>query len=86
MKKCYRCGKVGHMMSECEHKEMVCFNCGEEGHIGSKCTKPKKDPKKGKVFALAGTAVEDNLIQVSCRSCRAFEDCAGSAEREEIVC
>ena len=66
VKKCYRCGKVGHMMSECEHKEMVCFNCGEEGHIGSKCTKPKKDPKKGKVFALAGTAVEDNLIQGTC--------------------
>lgn len=66
VKKCYRCGKHGHVMSECEHKEMVCFNYGEEGHIGSKCTKPKKDHRKGKIFALAGTAVEHNLIQGTC--------------------
>ncbi|XP_058733474.1 uncharacterized protein LOC131605094 [Vicia villosa] len=52
VKKYFRCGKVGHAMSDCKHRVMVCFNCGEEGHIGSQCQKPKKAQTGERVFVL----------------------------------
>ena len=52
VKRCFRCGKIGHVVSECKHKEVICFNYGEEGHIGSQCHKQKKAQASGKVSAL----------------------------------
>ncbi|XP_058758040.1 uncharacterized protein LOC131631263 [Vicia villosa] len=52
-KRCFRCG-IGHVTTDCRHKEVICFNCGEEGHISSQCQKPKREPGSEKVFALAG--------------------------------
>ena len=63
MKRCYRCGKNGHVVSECEHKNVICFNYREEGHIGSQCLKPKRAQLSGKVFALVDSCKiykEDN--------------------------
>ncbi|XP_058733556.1 uncharacterized protein LOC131605185 [Vicia villosa] len=64
-RRCYRCGKTGHMSSACKHKDVVCFNCGVEGHIDSQCQKPKKTAVGGKVFALSGTQTssEDGLVR-----------------------
>ena len=56
MKKCFRCGKFGHAISECKHKDVICFNCGEEAHLSNQCQKPKKAQTGGKVFALAGNS------------------------------
>ena len=68
MKRCFRYGKNGHVVSECEHKDVICFNCREEGHIGSQCPKPKRAQTSGKMFALVKdhTTVKDRLIRVTC--------------------
>ena len=60
-KRCYRCGKEGHISSSCDKKEVVCFNCGESGHISTQCSKPKKEKSFGKVFALAGSDVVNEI-------------------------
>jgi len=68
VKRCFRCGKKGHVVTECSRGDIVYFNCNEEGHIGSQCTKPKKVQAKGKVFALTGTQTvnENRLIRGTC--------------------
>ncbi|XP_058734000.1 uncharacterized protein LOC131605689 [Vicia villosa] len=68
VKRCFLCGRVGHEIADCKHKEVICFNYGEEGHISSQCQKLKKAQSGGKVFALAGTQTtsEDKLIRGTC--------------------
>ena len=36
-KTCYRCGKAGHLPSECRFKDAHCHACGKKGHIASVC-------------------------------------------------
>lgn len=35
-KKCYTCGKFGHIAEVCRHAP-ICYSCGERGHIAVKC-------------------------------------------------
>nr|CAH7746648.1 unnamed protein product [Callosobruchus chinensis] len=39
MRKCYTCGKVGHIATECRHAP-ICYKCNNKGHIAIKC--PRK--------------------------------------------
>ncbi|XP_058779903.1 uncharacterized protein LOC131653664 [Vicia villosa] len=68
VKRFFCCGKIGHTIAGCKHKEAIFFNCGEEGHICSQFQKLKKTQSGGKVFALAGTQTtnEDKLIRGTC--------------------
>ncbi|RXG71119.1 hypothetical protein Avbf_04773 [Armadillidium vulgare] len=34
---CFRCGKVGHMISECRWANGACFSCGQVGHLANSC-------------------------------------------------
>jgi hypothetical protein len=47
-KKCFGCGKSGHVKSNCPDKkqktERKCFKCGEEGHIAVNCKAEEKKP------------------------------------------
>jgi len=43
---CYRCGKVGHLASECWSKELVCRSCGKKGHIERACRGKQKTAKQ----------------------------------------
>ncbi|KAG5896062.1 hypothetical protein JTB14_011057 [Gonioctena quinquepunctata] len=42
IKKCFTCGKFGHIAKSCRHAPL-CYSCGLEGHIAMKC---KVQPKK----------------------------------------
>ena len=44
---CYRCGKPGHISSNCMDKDMTCFNCRQNGHIQRGCPYPKKEQNGG---------------------------------------
>ena len=36
-KTCYRCGRNGHLPSECRFKDAQCHVCGKRGHIAPVC-------------------------------------------------
>ena len=40
--KCFRCGKTGHMISECRWANGTCFSCGQVGHMAMNCTDPQR--------------------------------------------
>lgn len=54
-KKCYKCGKIGHLIADCKGNVVTFYNCGEQGHICTNCHKSKKAQSGGKVFALSRT-------------------------------
>ena len=45
IKKCYACGKVGHLASYCRTATQ-CFNCGEFGHMRKECPQQSNQSNK----------------------------------------
>ena len=39
---CTCCGKIGHVKSECRHKDKTCDHCGKTGHLKGVCRNPLK--------------------------------------------
>ena len=68
MKKCYKGGKLGHLIADCKENMVTCYNYGEPGHIITHFAKPKQALIGGKVFALTGTQTsdDDRLIKGIC--------------------
>lgn len=50
--KCYKCGKQGHVVAECNSSKELrkCYNCHETGHLANKC------PAKRKAKAKSGNS------------------------------
>ena len=71
-RKCYRCGKTGHMMSECRWANGACFGCGQEGHLVRDCP----DPKVIKCFSCGGSG--HRVSECNKKSGRAVENVCGN--------
>src|ERR1044072_4935765 len=41
---CFKCGKAGHIVKNCENKGPICFNCNQPGHFALHCKEPKAEP------------------------------------------
>ncbi|KAM0673575.1 hypothetical protein GVAV_002952 [Gurleya vavrai] len=55
LKKCYKCGKVGHLQINCfmkEKKEVRCYKCGKIGHLSYDCNKLENNNVKLKINNL----------------------------------
>ena len=44
---CYKCGKLGHISSNCADKGVTYFNCRHKGNIQRDCPYPKKSKMVG---------------------------------------
>ena len=45
-KKCYRCGRTGHLPSLCHFKDQKCRCCGKFGHIAKVCNSQEATGEK----------------------------------------
>src|ERR1044072_9464259 len=75
---CYKCGKDGHISTNCEIKGPICFNCNRPGHFARDCKAPKAEPTvtaargsrpvdRARVYTMSGqvTAGTEGLIRGS---------------------
>ena len=78
---CFKCGKLGHISSNCVDKDMTCFNCKQKGHIQRDHPYPKNEHNGGglndqtrrlkatrRVFTLDGVKASKSkdIIQGKC--------------------
>ncbi|XP_048059455.1 uncharacterized protein K02A2.6-like [Megalobrama amblycephala] len=78
---CYRCGKVGHLASECWCKELVCRSCGKKGHIERVCRGKQKTAKQ-KFNKMPGTSKKKKNVYTVQSSCKEYTDDTDSSLEE----
>ncbi|CAI5694547.1 unnamed protein product [Oreochromis niloticus] len=80
---CFRCGKLGHLASDCWCKEMDCNNCGKKGHVARACRNKKSKDKGSKTGNKRGTAKFKKERHV--RTVKLHEDRASDSSDEEVL-
>lgn len=72
-RKCFKCGKLGHISTQCVKEKPVCYRCQEEGHVSYQCRQKSTVVKQSKVepqqmkssvrVIYSGNDAGDKLIQ-----------------------
>nr|XP_024656779.1 uncharacterized protein LOC112432450 [Maylandia zebra] len=80
---CFRCGKLGHLASDCWCKEMDCNNCGKKGHVARACRNKRCKDKGSKPGNKRGTARFKKERHV--HTVKLHEDRANDSSDEEVL-
>ena len=60
---CYRCGKAGHLATQCRHRGAKCHNCGKVGHLRVVCrSQPQPRNDTGKPNSRAVNHLEEYTL------------------------
>jgi hypothetical protein len=69
-RKCWQCGEVSHVQSECNvSSDVKCSNCGGKGHMREVYLKPRDTGDKSDTAAMAILHFSKNLMKPISQRC-----------------